>query len=1357
MFKTNIARLQNNYSRLAFDKRWELYLYIPLIKLKGFKVLKRTDKINGVINISKLNTKYNYFNLAKKIQDNLNNNTFALKNYSLIENNFLNIIEDKNTVMKLYTNKGNRKYKYYKYINYIGKNIIEESYNDIKSRKMSNRLLLPYYFFTARYNEKNMPSQNRSWSNSVYNFLKIEKSGIKYLDIYSSKLIKLFLNIKYIQRKKIWDAILLNGLKIKPNLSIIKDINTMIKYTSTRSSWSFKNLSYYPSIILTFTWLLEQIKFSSYIRKIIIGRKEGIISGLKIKKKNYIRKLDRIFVSKPLFKHTSFNLIIDLFIYNNKTNKLQKFENILSRRVLYKYIYSMYVDYSKKIKETLNRPRFFYLNMIEPKTYNYYSNIIKLYENIITMNNKGNFLYLCLLIIKWNFIRKNNIQYLKDKYLFFKYNKFNNIKFIINYKFKNLLSDKDILYENENNTVKIENNDTFVKEIEKDMNTINEKDVNKIGFKKLIFYKNKNLFKYKYYHNLDTKYINMKKKILSIDMYNSNKDIFKYEKEEYNKEEKRNKKKKNKNVFGKNRISNKDIYNYKKHDNYKFFINSSYQDNIKKKQINLYNKNKNNLMQTIWSKNSSLSKKDNSCHLLLNEPLNNKEKYIENINYLKNNNNVLNRLFGNFFLSSIKKDIYINLIKDKKSIISKLNENINFKKYKFNLYKREKKYISKNNSNILYIKNINKNKINSKKLWDNLDYSIIYSLSNIFLFNKNNKLELKLFSYKTLFNKIKNIINNNNIWYMHLIKKEFYIVNRDVLLSKLIDILPNGNDMLSNSYKYDNDSYKINILEYKKGTVNLDINLWSNNIINERDANLINKIRYNEEIFKPYYKYMIPLFIYKSYKSFIYYLGSKDLFIKIKTPIYSKYNWIYTINYTILNFIIVKTLLDLMHYNYRSLIKIKPKYYYLNKLRYYSTKVKRLNFNTWIASVKYIKRLRKTPRQFWLRYHKLASFYYDRIIQNAELNTKRKVLLPFVFYFEDLLFNIYGKWAIMRLWPIKRHYLNSYILAERIMSVILAQDSSTSSILEYRQSARNLINILRWSQVKKAYYYYNENNSRWPINLIDIMKESSSSHYLNYSTLEFFNSKLEKAYNLNTYPLDKARLNCYLPSVKFNYIYAFNNNINNIKNWYIKNKLINKKGKMSNIYYVYYWLRPLNSYLMYIKNNLDISGIKFKLTGRPGIIKSNVRSFTKTYFYGNLLGPRHFNSKTLKTTSLSNPLLRGTIKSNIDYAYYTSKSNNGSITLKIWMSSLFSSDIHELLLYLLRIKNLYFELVSRYYLVYSKFSNLKYYYSIKKTNKLIWIRKKIKKRKKLKKFLYKIKQRRNISFLNLYKLNKKMK
>ena len=66
------------------------------------------------------------------------------------------------------------------------------------------------------------------------------------------------------------------------------------------------------------------------------------------------------------------------------------------------------------------------------------------------------------------------------------------------------------------------------------------------------------------------------------------------------------------------------------------------------------------------------------------------------------------------------------------------------------------------------------------------------------------------------------------------------------------------------------------------------------------------------------------------------------------------------------------------------------------------------------------------------------------------------------------------------------------------------------------------------------------------------------------------------------------------------------------------------------------------------------------------------------------------------------------------------------------MSSLFSSDVHELLLYLLRIKNLYLELVNRYYLVYSKFANLKYYSLYKKVIKPIWIGKKNKYKKKFK-------------------------
>jgi hypothetical protein len=88
--------------------------------------------------------------------------------------------------------------------------------------------------------------------------------------------------------------------------------------------------------------------------------------------------------------------------------------------------------------------------------------------------------------------------------------------------------------------------------------------------------------------------------------------------------------------------------------------------------------------------------------------------------------------------------------------------------------------------------------------------------------------------------------------------------------------------------------------------------------------------------------------------------------------------------------------------------------------------------------------------------------------------------------------------------------------------------------------------------------------------------------------------------------------------------------------------------------------------------------------------------------------------------------------------------------LKIWISSLFSNDVHELLLYLLRIKNLYFELVNRYYLVYSKFASLKYYYLINKTNKLIWIKRNMKRRKILKRKI----QKKYILFINQYKTRK---
>lgn len=82
--------------------------------------------------------------------------------------------------------------------------------------------------------------------------------------------------------------------------------------------------------------------------------------------------MKRILISKPLFKHTSFNLIIDLFVFNNKKYMINRINNIVLRRSMYKYMYSMYINCYDKIKETINRPRFFYINLIEPKIHKYY-------------------------------------------------------------------------------------------------------------------------------------------------------------------------------------------------------------------------------------------------------------------------------------------------------------------------------------------------------------------------------------------------------------------------------------------------------------------------------------------------------------------------------------------------------------------------------------------------------------------------------------------------------------------------------------------------------------------------------------------------------------------------------------------------------------------------------------------------------------------------------------------------------------------------------------------------------------------------------------------------------------------------
>ena len=136
-------------------------------------------------------------------------------------------------------------------------------------------------------------------------------------------------------------------------------------------------------------------------------------AGFYPKKKKYLKKFKKILISRPLFKHTSFNLVIDLFIYNNKKYKLKKMSNITLRRTIYKYMYSMYTNCYDKIKDTINRPRFFYINLIDPKLHKYYDWVIKYYGELIIIKKKPMLILLYLYLLQVNFIKKIKFLYKK--------------------------------------------------------------------------------------------------------------------------------------------------------------------------------------------------------------------------------------------------------------------------------------------------------------------------------------------------------------------------------------------------------------------------------------------------------------------------------------------------------------------------------------------------------------------------------------------------------------------------------------------------------------------------------------------------------------------------------------------------------------------------------------------------------------------------------------------------------------------------------------------------------------------------------------------------------------------------------
>jgi hypothetical protein len=1301
-----------------------------------------------------------YYNNLKRLDNKENMGIQFFETKVDKQNNFLNIRNKYNKVKK----KSN--------INL--RNIFNWHINDIKGRKISNRLINPHYFFTDRYVEKSMPSQLKSWTSSIYNFVKNDRIVNHYLDIFTSKFIKLFFNIKYLKRKNVWNIQLNDGFKIMVDLNLINDINTVIGYTAKRTSLAVRKLVSFPRVFLGFEWVKEQIKRSVYFNKILEMKKSDIFGGYMPKTQIYFRRLRRILLSKPLFKHTSYNLVIDLFLFNNKGYKFRMVKNLLLRRSTYKYMYSMYSDCYNKIQETINRPRFFYINIINPGTFNYYKRIVNYYRALIVRKPFG--LYLLLWLLQLKFISNLNMESIKKVYLD------NNLSFIKNFNLDWNSSNRDKssvivlkkgLYNNKTKRysklinkkrhisylpLKVNIKQTSVLyNVDKkvvhptfdDINLDSKKKVKKLSRNK----KSQYIIYKKYFADLERR-SHEPVDLNSLTLWSKDNlgKIYKTPLGNINEYDILDKKKKG----GKNKFSYKnskrkndfsiDKLFLKKNENPKFYFNkikkwnkfkdeslnygniqehihndSSYQFNDKDSQFN-----ENKIVNTTNQNELSINKKESIV-----EPVNiylNKVEFINKIydNY-KENEDMSYILLTSFYQK--KENKYSNNYESKKD-----KRMFSDFKPKFNINNRyingernsNRELINKINHEIYSIlrskslASIKEKPINYKGLWNGNDNTIIGLLSNYVGSVKGIGLEYQNLDFKFLFNKINKFRKFGNIWYLmyffNIIQKEFNSVSKDVLI-------PNIHEVIPYSHKENKNIFFPNIMS----SINLDtgigiitLNPISAFYLNDRENELNLNMGYNEKLFKPYYRYMIPYLFVKYYNIFISNLGSFPLLNVIFSERSIKRNNFDYSSIMIYKYISVKILLDLLHYNYRSLIRLKTKFYYLNKLRLYETKFKRMNINSWRTGVKYIKKLRKTRKKHWVRLHKLTSFFFDLIIKNAELDTNRKIFVPFVIYLEDILYTIYGKWAIIRLWPLKKFLLSSYILAHRVLLLIIWRRKAKRHQYHFLTMTTRLISGIRALQLKRAYEEYLENISKWPQKLIFIMKDGKDAGHLNYNSLEFFfekkKKKLKHSFTLNTYILTKQNLSLIWSPLD-RYFDAFNKNKDVVKRW--KRKKINS-NMINKVQFVYYWLRPLKHYIRKLTRNTDISGIKFRIAGRPGIRRNNLRSLYKNRFFGNFLGPYFKTREMLKRKSISTPRLRGYVKSNIDYALSIAKTKNGSISFKVWISSLISSDVHELLLYLIQVKDLYTQIIDRYYNVNSKLTNLDL---IKSTDKMKYVKK----------------------------------
>lgn len=245
----------------------------------------------------------------------------------------------------------------------------------------------------------------------------------------------------------------------------------------------------------------------------------------------------------------------------------------------------------------------------------------------------------------------------------------------------------------------------------------------------------------------------------------------------------------------------------------------------------------------------------------------------------------------------------------------------------------------------------------------------------------------------------------------------------------------------------------------------------------------------------------------------------------------------------------------------------------------------------------------------WWKYTK--NFYKNRLLLNLN-NTKFKP--TFIEKLKGLISSIYNKGIRFNIVNLKKMHLNSDIFTQAVSLKLRNRENKLYRVLKSSLRKLKLRNVSRARRIKKGIYYKNIVN-------------------------QIRNDNINSLFNNNV----KDRLNSLLLEY---FPYCDNLRLNMLKY---------RKAKHSNV--------SLETYLFSILKHRQMAGIKVEAKGRLTRRFTASRSVFKMRWKGGL---KNVDSSF---KGLSAIMLRGHVKSNVQYSLLNSKNRNGAFGVKGWVSN----------------------------------------------------------------------------------------